>query len=228
MRQEIDIDNLMADTWLTVTLLRYGSPVPDGDALYNHCCAQVEAVRDALQQAGYDDASIAHISYAQCALLDETVMNRKPAVNEEGEIRVSDEGYKAWRSVPLQARYFGSLNAGEVIWERIAEVLRQPAPLLAVLICYHRVLSLGFQGLYGVKTVSQTQREETLKALSARVPPLRTDLSLIVRGAKKRRFNLLRSVGFWIVLAVITTGIVWWSGHLWLQALLSAQFGELH
>ncbi|MDK1197033.1 type VI secretion system protein TssL, short form [Cronobacter dublinensis] len=228
MRQEIDIDNLMADTWLTVTLLRYGSPVPDGDALYNHCCAQVEAVRDALQQAGYDDASIAHISYAQCALLDETVMNRKPAVNEEGEIRVSDEGYKAWRSVPLQARYFGSLNAGEVIWDRIAAVLRQPAPLLAVLICYHRVLSLGFQGLYGVKTVSQTQREETLKALSARVPPLQTDLSLIVRGAKKRRFSLLRSVGFWIVLSVTMTGIVWWCGHLWLQALLSAQLGELH
>nr|WP_253933656.1 DotU family type IV/VI secretion system protein [Cronobacter sakazakii] len=71
---------------------------------------------------------------------------------------------------PLQAKYFGSLRAGEALWDRIAEVLRQPAPLQAVLTCYHRVLSLGFQGLYGVKTVSQTQREETLNALSARVP----------------------------------------------------------
>ncbi|WP_239984515.1 DotU family type IV/VI secretion system protein, partial [Cronobacter sakazakii] len=86
------------------------------------------------------------------------------------ELVITDEGQREWRMAPLQAKYFGSLRAGEALWDRIAEVLRQPAPLQAVLTCYHRVLSLGFQGLYGVKTVSQTQREETLNALSARVP----------------------------------------------------------
>ncbi|MDU6412756.1 MAG: DotU family type IV/VI secretion system protein, partial [Yersiniaceae bacterium] len=30
MRQEIDIDQLMADTWLIVTLLKQGAAVPDG------------------------------------------------------------------------------------------------------------------------------------------------------------------------------------------------------
>ncbi|ELY6246600.1 type VI secretion system protein TssL, short form [Cronobacter universalis] len=228
MKEEIDIDQLMTDTWLTVTLLRYGASIPDGKSLYKTCCAQVESVRATLQQAGYDEASIEHISYAQCALLDETVMSRKPAVSEEGELTVTDEGQKAWRTAPLQAKYFGSLRAGEALWDRIAEVLRQPAPSQTVLICYHRVLSLGFQGLYGVKTVSQTQREETLKALSARVPPIQTDLSLVVRRTPKRRYNLLRSVGFWILFSTIITGIVWWCGHLWLQALLSAQLPELH
>ncbi len=58
MREEIDIDQLMADTWLTVTMLRYGASVPDGKSLYKTCCAQVESVREALTQAGYDDASI--------------------------------------------------------------------------------------------------------------------------------------------------------------------------
>ncbi len=87
MREEIDIDQLMADTWLTVTMLRYGASVPDGKSLYKTCCAQVESVREALKQAGYDDASIEHISYAQCALLDETVMSRKPALREDGELR---------------------------------------------------------------------------------------------------------------------------------------------
>ncbi|WP_085013566.1 type VI secretion system protein TssL, short form [Cronobacter malonaticus] len=228
MREEIDIDQLMADTWLTVTLLRYGASIPDGKSLYRTCCAQVESVREALQKAGYDEASIEHISYAQCALLDETVMNRKPALSEEGELAVVDEGQKEWRTAPLQAKYFGSLHAGEALWDRIAEVLRQPAPLQAVLICYHRVLSLGFQGLYGVKTVSQTQREETLKALSARVPPVSSNISLVIRRTQKRRYSLLRSVGFWILFSAIITGLVWWCGHLWLQALLSAQLPELH
>lgn len=77
MRQDIDIDQLMAETWLTVTMLKKGAVTLDGTALYNKCVKQVETVREALERAGYDDASVEHISYAQCALLDETVMSRK-------------------------------------------------------------------------------------------------------------------------------------------------------
>lgn len=221
MKQDIDIDQLMAETWLTVTLLRNGATTPDGKALYQNCCRQVEHVREALARAGYDDDSVEHISYAQCALLDETVMSRRP---NDGEI---DEGQLAWRTAPLQARYFDSLHAGEALWERLAKVLRQPAPVMAVLTCYHRVLSLGFQGLYGVKTVSQTQRDETLNMLNERVAPPVADLSLVVRKTGRRRYTLLRSVWFWVTFAVVVTGGLWWGGHLWLQALLSAQLPEL-
>jgi hypothetical protein len=66
--------------WLTVAQLRRGARAPDGQALYKNCCVQVESVREALERAGYDSESITHISYAQCALLDEAVMNRKPVV----------------------------------------------------------------------------------------------------------------------------------------------------
>ncbi|WP_034458323.1 type VI secretion system protein TssL, short form [Buttiauxella noackiae] len=224
MRQEIDIDQLLAETWLTVTLLRHGATTPDGKALYAKCCHQVESAREALERAGYDEASIEHISYAQCALLDETVLSRKPT--QDGDTVVPDEGQLAWRAAPLQARYFGSLHAGEAIWDRIAEVLRQPAPINAVLVCYHRVLSLGFQGLYGVKSVSQTQRDEALQALNERVAPPDSGLSLVVRRTGIRRYNLFRSVWFWIAFAVVVTGLVWWGGHQWLQALLSAQLPE--
>ncbi|UNK21983.1 type VI secretion system protein TssL, short form [Yersinia intermedia] len=227
MKQEIDIDQLMAETWLTVTLLRHGATTPDGKALYQNCLKQVENVRDALKKAGYDDSSIEHISYAQCALLDETVMSRKPKEAEAGEVINADEGQRAWRTAPLQARFFGSLHAGEAIWDRIAEVLRQPAPPTAVLTCYHRVLSLGFQGLYSVKSVSQTQRDETLKALNERVSPPDIGLSLIVNRTGRRRYSLLRSVWFWGAFSVVLTGIVWWGGHHWLQTLLSAQLPEL-
>lgn len=227
MRQDIDIDELMTETWLTVTMLKKGSTTLDGTALYDKCVKQVESTREALVRAGYDEASIDHISYAQCALLDEAVMGRKPKKPEEGLEPQIDEGQIAWRKAPLQARFFGSLHAGEALWDRIAEILSQPAPVNEVLICYHRVIALGFQGVYSLKAVSQTQREEVIKALSERVPPLDAELSLVVHRTGKHRYSLMRSVWFWIVLAVVLTGAVWWGGYLWLQALLSAHIPGL-
>lgn len=227
MRKDLDIDQLLEDTWLTVTMLRQGAATLDGKALYQNCCQQVDNVRKVLQNAGYDEASIGHISYAQCALLDETVMSRKPQDALEGENAVLDEGQRAWRAAPLQAKYFGSLHAGEAVWDRIAEVLRQPAPVEAVLVCYHRILALGFQGVFSVKAVSQTQRDDTLKALSERVSALDAGLSLVVHRTGRRRYSLLRSVWFWIGFAVVLTSLVWLGGHHWLQTLLSSQLPEL-
>lgn len=228
MKQEMDIDQLMAETWLTVSMLKYGSATPDGTALYNNCCKQVESVRDALKLAGYDETSIEHISYAQCALLDEAVMSRKPvAAGDDKKAAIADAGQVVWRKAPLQARFFSSLYAGEALWDRVAEVLHQPAANIAVLTCYHRVISLGFQGLYSVKSVSQSHRDDVIKALSARVPPLDAGLSVIIHRTTKRRYSLMRSVPFWIILAVVLTGAAWWCGHLWLQGLLSSQLPDL-
>lgn len=231
MRQDIDIDELMADTWLTVAQLQHGATAPDGGALYKHCCQQVDCVREALERAGFDAESITHITYAQCALLDESVMNRKPAlvVNDDSGRTAPrvDEGIKAWKTAPLQARYFGSLQAGEVLYDRIAEVLRQPSPIPAVLTCYQRVLALGFKGQYSGKHDGKLQRESVLNALNERVAPLDTGISLVIRKTGRRRYNLLRSVWFWIVLAAVVTTVVWLGGHLWLQDLLKQQLPEL-
>lgn len=230
MRKDIDLDTLMADTWLTVAQLRHGAKAPDGQALYENCCAQIESVREALERAGYDSESITHISYAQCALLDEAVMNRRTEVaeTEQPHQAVVDEGAKIWRAAPLQARYFGSLRAGGALYDRIAEVLRQPSPVQAVLTCYQRVLALGFQGQFSLSGVGQTQREEVLATLNERVPPLETGVSLVVQKNGKRRYNLLRSVWFWMVLAAVLTALVWAGGHWWLQDLLHQQLPELH
>lgn len=222
MRKDIDIDELMAETWLTVTMLKKGATTPDGSALYDTCCKHVEGVREALERVGYDEASIGHISYAQCALLDEVVMSRTLSAGAE-----ADAGQAAWRKAPLQARYFGSLHAGEALWDRITEVLRQPAPNIAVLTCYHRVIALGFRGLYSISSVSQSQREEVIKALSEQVPPLNADISLVVRRTRKHRYSILRSVWFWAATAAVIAAVAWWGGHLWLQGLLSAQLPEL-
>lgn len=250
MKKDFSIDALMAETWLTVAQLRHGGKVADGPALYAACKAQVESVREALDRAGFDAESIDHITYAQCALLDETVMSRRPepkTATAEGDetvvpddhsaddtsrdvlnIATLDAGQKAWRSAPLQAVYFGSLRAGEALYGRIAEILRHPAPEPAVLTCYQRVLALGFQGQYSLSGVGQSQRDEVIAALNERVPPLETGASLVVQKTGRRRYNLLRSVWFWIVLAVVLTAVAWFGGHLWLQDLLRQQLPEPH
>ncbi|EPY5345277.1 type VI secretion system protein TssL, short form [Klebsiella quasipneumoniae] len=240
MRKTVDIDALMAQTWLTVAQLRHGGQVTDGPAFYATCKAQVDSVREALERAGLDAQSIDHITYAQCALLDETVMSRKSGSLPPGSpdspgadgsvpdaLNITlDAGQRAWRSAPLQAVYFGSLRAGGALYDRIAEVLRQPSPEPAVLTCYQRVLALGFQGQYSLSGVGQSPRDEVVAALNERVPPLESGASLVVQKTGRRRYNLLRSVWFWIVLAVILTGALWLGGHLWLQDLLHQQLPE--
>lgn len=225
MTNDINIDKLMADTWLTVSMLKYATCITDGRQLYRNCVAQVESVRAALKEAGIDDESIAHVSYAQCALLDETVLNRAPGDAKSGDDTVSAQA--EWRSVPLQARFFGSLRAGEALWDRVAEVLRQPAPRQEVLTCYQRVLSLGFQGVYGTGAANPALRQQALDALNERVSPLDAELSLVVSKARLRHFRWFRSAWFWAGVALIVTGLVWWGGHLWLQSLLAAQLTEL-
>ena len=158
MNKVIDIDALMVQTWLTVAQLRHGGQVTDGPALYAACKAQVESVREALERAGLSTESIDHITYAQCALLDETVMNRKPEAqqpeNRDAIISASsgqdalnmtlDAGQRAWRSAPLQAVTFAFLCARESFYDRIAELLSLPYLEPALLVGIYRVTARAF------------------------------------------------------------------------------------
>jgi type VI secretion system protein ImpK len=100
--------------------------------------------------------------YTQCALLDESVLNRQQ----------QDSGYTKWLKDPLQARYFNTLNAGEELWERICTVLHEPAPDPAVLTCFYRALTLGFAGRY--REQRDERREDVVRKLSLLVPPFAT------------------------------------------------------
>lgn len=102
--------------WLMVSQLRCGQPVTDGEALYRQACRWVTEAREALTAGGVSEASAEQMLYAYCALLDESVLNRAS----------QDDGYRRWRKDPLQARFFSTLNAGEELWERIRQLLREP------------------------------------------------------------------------------------------------------
>ncbi len=115
---DINIDALLRDTFLTVVELRQGTTVRHGMELYRHCQRQVEGVRERLKDAGFSRESVEHITYAQCALLDETVLSRSGM----------DDGQAIWMKDPLQSHFFNTLQAGELLYERMKQVLQEPAP----------------------------------------------------------------------------------------------------
>ncbi|MBL1759284.1 DotU family type IV/VI secretion system protein, partial [Klebsiella pneumoniae] len=100
-------------------------------------------------------------TYAQCALLDETVLSRD----------VMDDGQMVWLKNPLQSHFFNTLQAGELLYERMKRFLQEPAPTPAVLTCFHRVLLLGFRGRY--QDPESDERQHLIAMFSKRVEPFR-------------------------------------------------------
>lgn len=160
-RDELNIDRLLADIWLTVTGLREGARLAEGEgeALWQHCVANLDLVMLSLEKADVRETCCQHILYALCALLDETAKGR------DGE----DDASIVWYDRPLEVKYFGTMAAGDMLYERMREVLSEPAPDSLVLTCFQRVLMLGFKGR--APSVADPERERLLQALAGRVPP---------------------------------------------------------
>lgn len=185
------IERIFYPGWLMASQLRGGQEVHDGERLYRRACRLVQEARSALTDAGYSSLSRDHMVYALCALLDESVMNR-------GTI---DDGYVTWHRDPLQAHFFGTLNAGEELWEQIRNLLKETAPDVAVLTCMYRTLQLGFVGQY--RAQDNERREDVVRALGERVPTflLAEDAPIVARVPRLRngrRWYWLT----WIVAAV--------------------------
>lgn len=199
----LDIDALLQDTWLQVISLRQGIQCAEGEGqrFWQRCVADIERNRQALISAGISEPSRQHIIYAQCALLDEAVKGRS----------VQDDAYFVWCNSPLQAHFFSTLDAGDQLYERMRNLLREPAPDSAVLTCFHRVLMLGFLG--GYRSTEVPERQQLVDQLTARVAPFRfTPLSGVLTAAPSRH-----RLSFWLRawparLGLIGLGILflWW------------------
>ncbi|WP_280283009.1 type VI secretion system protein TssL, short form [Pseudomonas sp. BN415] len=208
----VDIDALLQDTYLLVVSLREGAVALSGRELWRHCCEQVESLRNALKEAGVSQRSIDCISYAQCALLDETVLGH-----------AGDEAHASWASEPLQAKFFSRHQAGESLYEDMREVLRQPAPDPQVLTAYQRVLMLGFKGRY--RDLQDPEREELLSALDAQVSPLAVRDALISDSGRGRGFALrrwLRSPATQLLVAAALIAGAWWGMDHLLQRVVAS------
>ena len=212
--ESVDIDALLADTWLQVISLRQGMICPEGEGrmFWQRCVADIERVQQALKEADVSEQSCQHIMYAQCAVLDETVKGRS----------VQDDAYYVWCNSPLQAHFFNTLDAGSQLYERMRSVLHEPAPDIAVMTCFHRVLMLGFQGSYS--SLAATEREQLVDQLSARVPVFSFAPSRPVLAIATSRSRLSVWLRYWPVrlgLAFVIVAGLWWGLDHWLSGLLS-------
>ncbi len=198
------IERIFYPGWLMASQLRGGQEVRDGERLYRRASQLIQEARTALTDAGYSDVSRDHMIYALCALLDESVLNRGS----------TDDGYLTWRRDPLQARFFGTLNAGEELWERIRNLLKETAPDTAVLTCLYRTLQLGFVGQY--RAQDDERREDVVRALGERVPPfaLSQDAPIVVRASRLRSGRRLYWLSWGAGIVVLVALWFFLSAHL--------------
>ncbi|OAT33208.1 putative transmembrane protein [Buttiauxella brennerae ATCC 51605] len=192
-----EIERIFYPGWLMASQLRGGQEVREGEKLYRRACRLVQEARTALTDAGYSDISRDHMVYALCALLDESVLNRG----------TTDDGYLVWHRDPLQAHFFGTLNAGEELWERIRHLLKETAPDTAVLTCLYRTLQLGFVGQY--REQDDEHREDVVRKLGERVPAfqLAQDAPIVARASRLRGGRR----GYWLswVIGVVALAALW-------------------
>jgi type VI secretion system protein ImpK len=205
----VDIDALLQDSYLLVVELRLGASAQNSDEVKALCVQQVERLRQSLAEAGLTQRSIDQISHAQCALLDETMLNR-----------TLDKAHANWASEPLQTKFFNRHQAGEFLYEDMREVLREPAADTLVLTAFQRVLTLGFKGRYA--DINDPEREQLLTALNERVAPLKLHRrsTATVSGSRGMtlfpglRSPLVNALAAGLLLVALWYGLDQWLGGL--------------
>ncbi|APC11071.1 MULTISPECIES: type VI secretion system protein TssL, short form [Providencia] len=203
------IDMIFAQTWLMVCQLHQGTAISQGDNFYHRVCQLIDETRQKLLEHGYPETAIEHMQYAQCALIDESVMNRQ---------HQQDDGYNTWIQSPLQARYFNTLEAGDKLWDRLRSILNETAPNPDVLLCFHRVLTLGFVGKF--RQQNAPERERIVAQLNVQLPDylISSDLPLVVKP--KLRFSRRRLYWFGWIGGALVLAAMWWGFSASLEHLL--------
>ncbi|MFL9996517.1 DotU family type IV/VI secretion system protein [Paraburkholderia sediminicola] len=209
---------LLRNTALEVSLLAQGATTESVAQLRQRGLALVKEFESALEER-HASADVRHDAlYAQCGLLDETVLVHLPE-----EVRAQ------WEAQPLQVERFGEHDAGEHVFDRLSERMREVPPNVELLECYATVLGLGFKGRYARD--GDLQRAAVVKSLSDLLARYTTkdDDGLIVDAARTRGLDWLYRLSPWAVAglacaaAVIVFVVVGQALDLQLSHLLSAK-----
>ncbi|CAE6724585.1 DotU family type IV/VI secretion system protein [Paraburkholderia haematera] len=163
------IRDLLRDTALLVSMLRQGGKTEPLEQLRPHCVQLMGAFSAALEQRGFAADVREDAQYAQCGLLDEAVL-RCPSIADRS----------SWEAHPLQVEQFGKLDAGDHVFDRLTERMREALPNVDLLECYAAVLGLGFMGRYASPMGTslgaregETKRAALMATLNARLENLR-------------------------------------------------------
>lgn len=197
------IDHIFQDTWLLVLAIRNVPGIAVDKALYQRCLNMVEQVQEKLRSAGTSDHLADEFKFAHCIFLDEAVMSQP---NTDVSIW--------WQETPLQGRFLGNIHGGDVFYDHIKKLLREPAPSEAILTCYHRMLTLGYQGRYlrdGGE--ANDERQSLLKQLRELLPVSKDKINhpIFVRNRRpdirfwRRSPWVMQLLGLLVIVAVSCT-----------------------
>jgi type VI secretion system protein ImpK len=185
------IDTLLTDTFLFVMEVNHDKQLVRDDTFYRRGCALVEEVKSRLDNMKESDDFIHHVQYAQCGLLDHTVMNTAP----EADNRV-------WRRAPLEGVYLTTLRAGEIVPDNLRKLLRQADPDRRLLALYQRIYAFGFGRFI---TGYEDERRQAMEFLEVLVPSAERPQSapLIIERHPAVRHGLIRSRLFHVALLAV-------------------------
>ncbi|MEQ5117324.1 DotU family type IV/VI secretion system protein [Morganella morganii] len=163
-----NVDMIFSDTWLMACQLQEGVPVSDSEIFYRRACRLIDDTCVRLIEQDYSVAAVDLMQYAQCILIDESVINRPR----------QDTDHLSSRYRSLRVRYFGALDAEAKLRYLLLEGANdETLSRRDVLLCYYRMFILsGMTGncrnLY-TAVLDQTggQYDDWLPGLSVLVLP---------------------------------------------------------
>ena len=196
----------LRDTALTVTELADEAAPDDSFAMFRKkCLEQVTRLREEFLAAGHAPAVVEDAAYAQCALLDEYALRR-----------LTGDERSAWEREPLQVQEFHSHNAGEELIARIERRLAEAQPVIPLLVVFHAVLGLGFQGKFALEgNAARDALVHTIDERLQRAGVQKTTGPVIVTAGKMRGWRGLSPLA-WVAIALVGAGLVYFALDRWL------------
>lgn len=199
-------------------MLRQGGTPESADTLRPSCQKLMSTFAGAMEQRDIALDVQQDALYAQCGLLDETVLRYLPAHERHN-----------WEANPLQVERFGKHDAGDHVFERLAHRMREVQPNIDLLEAYAAVLGLGFMGRYARD--GEARRLALIAALATRLEKLRPAVEhpFITDRTELRVGDWLYRLSPWAIAglccaAAVLTYVIW--GHV-LDAQLAQQASAL-
>ena len=206
----LSIRALLRATSLKASLLAQHATVDSIKLLSADCLELIAKFDHALEHSGVADDIRHEAVYAQCALIDETVM-----------CHVSENVRLKWCGSPLHFALFQHRNAGERIYESLKARMSEIPPNLDMLECYSTTLNLGFKGHY--MNTNDIERLALIKVLDMQIAKLRSTKPPTPTNntSSRKRFECLYHVSPWALagFTIVTT--------LLLYLLLGASLDQL-
>ncbi len=154
---------------LTAVVRVWANPqvAQDPYALREHMKASLKGAIDEARRKSFSDDETRQAMFAIVAYLDETILTQ------------NQPAFADWRRKPLQEELFGVHIAGEIFFQNLEGIIRQPDSLAVadLLELYALCISLGFQGRYSAGGKAELKRitdgcMDKVRRIRGAMPPL--------------------------------------------------------